>query len=72
MKFFMIIGLLIGMAVLTSCGNRKFDSCVNKGVAYFKEIGSYPTLHTYPNTGRHAKTVATERCRRSIIAFDGW
>lgn len=45
--------------------------CTDKGVAYFKEIGSYPTLSTAPNTGRRAEDVARERCERTTGAFDG-
>lgn len=45
------------------------DSCVTRGVEYFKEVGSYPTLHTYPNKGRMAEVVARERCKRTTTAF---
>lgn len=44
-------------------------SCVQRGVAYFKEIGSYPTLQSAPNTGRAAEDVALERCQRTTGAF---
>jgi hypothetical protein len=40
-------------------------ACYRRGVAYFKEIGSYPTL----SDGRAAKLVASERCNRSTTAF---
>jgi hypothetical protein len=40
-------------------------ACYQRGVAYFKEIGSYPTL----SNGRSAELVASERCNRSITAF---
>ena len=43
--------------------------CVERGVSYYKEIGSYPTLTAAPNTGRDADTVVLERCRRSFRAF---
>ena len=39
--------------------------CVADGVAYFKEIGSYPTL----SDGRNAEEVASERCQRTLTAF---
>jgi hypothetical protein len=42
------------------------SSCVEQGVAYFKEIGSYP----YLSTGRDARSVAVERCSRTSGAFD--
>lgn len=44
-------------------------ACVERGVAYFKEVGSYPTLQSEPNTGRAAKDVALERCQRTTTAF---
>lgn len=43
--------------------------CIARGVAYFKEIGSYPTLSSAPNAGRSAEDVAGERCSRTITAF---
>lgn len=44
-------------------------SCVQRGIAYFKEIGSYPTLSSTPNRGRSADEVALERCKRTLTAF---
>jgi hypothetical protein len=44
-------------------------SCIDRGVAYFKEIGSYPSLATEPNKGRSAAEVASERCSRTTTAF---
>jgi len=38
-------------------------------VAYFKEIGSYPTLLAPPNKGKKAEDVARERCNRTTTAF---
>jgi hypothetical protein len=43
--------------------------CVRRGIAYFKEIGSYPTLRSAPNQGRDAAEVAVERCNRTTTAF---
>jgi hypothetical protein len=45
------------------------DACVERGVAYFREIGSYPTLSAPPNEGRSAEEVARERCERTTTAF---
>jgi hypothetical protein len=58
--------LLVG-----GCGPRESDlaDCVANGVAYFKEIGSYPTLASAPNKGRKAEVVARERCERTPGAF---
>lgn len=57
---------------LTGCGDdgKQFTGCVDKGVAYFKEIGSYPTLKSEPNRGRSAEDVANERCANTTHAFD--
>lgn len=43
--------------------------CGKRGVAYFKEIGSYPTLKAAPNKGRSAIEVVAERCGRTTTAF---
>ncbi|WP_128082151.1 hypothetical protein [Sphingomonas sp. Ant20] len=43
--------------------------CGKRGVAYFKEIGSYPTLKAAPNKGRSAIDVVAERCGRTTTAF---
>ena len=43
--------------------------CVERGIAYYKTIGSYPTLSTAPNAGRKAEDVVAERCGRTTTAF---
>jgi hypothetical protein len=43
--------------------------CVQRGIAYFREIGSWPTLMAPPNRGRSAAEVVAERCNRSLMAF---
>jgi hypothetical protein len=48
---------------------RTHAECVQRGIAYFREIGSWPTLSTPPNRGRSAADVAAERCSRSLAAF---
>jgi len=45
------------------------DKCVDKGVAYFQDIGSYPILKAYPEAGRNSYEVVRERCMRSLYAF---
>lgn len=45
------------------------SECINRGITYFKEIGSYPTLGSSPNAGRSAEDVARERCGRTTSAF---
>lgn len=44
-------------------------ACVKRGVAYFKEIGLYPTLKSAPNGGKLADDVALKRCVRTTTAF---
>jgi hypothetical protein len=44
-------------------------ACTERGIAYFKEMGSYPKLHAYPNKGRLAREVAEERCEQTLTAF---
>jgi len=56
-------------ATLAVSGTDEVAACITRGVAYFKEIGSYPTLKSAPNKGRSADEVATERCNRSSMAF---
>jgi hypothetical protein len=46
--------------------NSKMDECIAQGIAYFKDIGSFPNL----STGRNAVEVAKERCRRTTNAFN--
>lgn len=47
-------------------------TCVRLGIAWFKEIGSYPTLRAAPEAGRQADVVAEERCARTRRAFGPW
>lgn len=66
--------MLLSTSFLAACATddahtHEVDACVERGVAYFKEIGSYPTLTTAPNAGRSADDVAVERCNRSTQAF---
>ncbi|PWK52861.1 hypothetical protein [Pleionea mediterranea] len=70
MKFFLLV-LFTGLLVACEKSDkdkreesRIYHSCVERGVEYFKEIGSWPTLKSPPNKGRHAIEVAQERCKR--------
>jgi hypothetical protein len=70
MHYFRFIVLILLSQGLLSCGNNsEVDACIQRGVTYFKEIGSYPTLLTEPNVGRSAESVAVERCNRTTTAF---
>ena len=63
--------LLLFSTALVGCTKTsdkpEFKSCLTKGAAYFREIGSYPKL----SDGRDADTVAKERCYNTTGAFDG-
>jgi hypothetical protein len=60
--FLIALSLLIGPSGTNS---TDVSGCVSRGIAYFKEIGSYPNL----SDGRVATVVAKERCGRSLSAF---
>ena len=53
-----------------SSGSSSFATshagCVDLGIDYFRRIGSFPRL----SDGRDARSVASERCSRSISAFN--
>lgn len=67
---FKIISILLCIGVFFLASQAHADSdevkkCIERGVAYFKEIGSFPTL----SDGRSALKVAQERCQRTTTAF---
>lgn len=72
-----ILAMVFSTFIVTGCtgdkaagpGESNVSACVDRGVAYFKEIGSYPTLTSPPNSGRSAEDVASERCNRTTTAF---
>ena len=67
---FAILALLsTGCGSGSSNGNAQVEACVSRGIAYFKENGSYPTLSSAPNTGRSADQVARKRCNRTTTAI---
>ena len=76
-EFMMLLKPLLCSAValltLAGCGGGvdqgEIDACVRRGVEYFKEVGSYPTLQSAPNEGRSAEDIAVERCNRTTTAF---
>jgi hypothetical protein len=43
--------------------------CTENGIAYFKDIGSYPTLTSSIYAGRSADLEAETRCKRTLTAF---
>ncbi len=69
MKKLLILGLIV---MTTGCSSHAVDrdtqikECTAKGVRYFKEIGSFPTL----SNGRDATKEAKARCtRQPVTAF---
>jgi hypothetical protein len=80
MKIKNIVGLTLVILAIAGCNSEKtpalssansdsVSQCVARGVAYFKEMGSYPTLNSPPNVGVPAEDVALERCNRTLTAF---
>ncbi len=61
-------------AAIRSKASRKSElgTCVDRGVHYFQTIDTFPELSLAPNTGRDAREVAEEKCRRSLRAFAGF
>lgn len=75
-----IFALGLSVSVLAGCGRgtspatgasggSDVSACVDRGVKYFKDIGSYPTLSSPPDAGRSAEDVAAERCNSTTTAF---
>jgi len=67
--------------VLTACGSSKsnsdkqlekeneqvaLNSCIEKGIKYYQNLGSYPTL----STGESADLKIREKCNFNINMFD--
>lgn len=44
-------------------------ACAARGVAHFKNSGSYPTLADTADRGRASEDVAREQCERTTTAF---
>jgi hypothetical protein len=64
--------IVAGALVIAQCTGHdderhraQVDACVNRGVKYFMELGSYPRL----SNGRIPHDVALERCQRTPTAF---
>jgi len=74
-NFMKKIVLLILMFGLVGCGeskekssaNNDINECVQKGIAYYKEIGSYPMLKS---ENISAEEKALKKCENSRVAFD--
>ncbi|MDC4667432.1 hypothetical protein OHV74_17485 [Acinetobacter baumannii] len=72
MKKIILLGLMFG---LVGCGESKNSTgsndnireCVQKGIAYYKEIGSYPMLKS---ENISAEDKALQKCENSSVEFD--
>ncbi|WP_286383410.1 MULTISPECIES: hypothetical protein [unclassified Acinetobacter] len=62
---FLIILPIAYFLVTKEPKKSNYGKCVENGVQYFKDIGSYPRL----SDGKHAENVVRERCNRSSVAF---
>lgn len=67
MKLIMFATVIAACGVTVGCSSEKeeLEACYRKGITYYREIGSYPTL----SDGRDANRVIGERCATSKIAF---
>jgi len=66
----LILASLVGLCVLLNgCSNKQkeFDTCVEKGIQYYKDIDSYPMLKT---ENISAESKAKQLCSNSLIAFN--
>jgi hypothetical protein len=65
---FALVTAFVSM-VLGGCNSAdsgpSVDACVEKGIAYFRDIGSFP----YLSDGRDAKLGVRDRCGRTTGAF---
>jgi len=73
-----LLGIGLLLVAIAGCENKElakqrevanYAACVDRGIAYFKEIGSYPTLSSEPNRGKQASVVAGEHCNRNLAAY---
>jgi hypothetical protein len=55
------------MLALSACESdqRKHEACVERGIQYFKDWGTYPKLRN----GKDAEEVARERCKYDYFAY---
>lgn len=66
--------VILCILALTACGSSKSDSnqeialntCIQKGVKYYQNLGSYPTL----STGESADLKIKDKCNFNINIFD--
>lgn len=58
--------LFLAVTLLVGCGpDPEYEACKQRGIQYYKEIGSYPRL----STGQKAEDAVRSRCLRFNGAF---
>jgi hypothetical protein len=67
--FYLVVSNFISCSENGRIKEQEIEACTSRGIAYFKEVGSYPVLHYPPEAGRSAEEVAKERCNRTTTAF---
>jgi hypothetical protein len=52
-----------------ACGgnDEEYNSCVQKGIQYYKDIGAYPNLKT---ENISAEDKVNQTCKNSVVAFN--
>ena len=62
----MICSISLG---LLACGgnDEEYNSCVQKGIQYYKDIGAYPNLKT---ENISAEDKVNQTCKNSVVAFN--
>lgn len=62
-----MFAVIAACGLASGCGSEKeeLEACYRKGITYYREIGSYPTL----SDGRDANRLIGEMCANSKIAF---
>lgn len=64
-KNIVLIGVFIS---LSGCSNNnEYNLCLQKGIQYYKDLGSYPRLKS---ENISAEDKVRENCSRSTVAFD--
>ncbi len=59
--FVCAVALMSTSGCVRSGPDPQAEACGERGVSYFKEMGSYPPLKSAPNARRRAEKVARER-----------
>ncbi len=70
-KHIVFLSLVSSISIsITACeksDNDEYDACIQKGIQYYKDIDSYPTLKS-ENISAEDKVEKT--CKNSVVAFN--